>query len=72
MEFIEKAKIRIAHWEKHNLSHMAEYEKFASELEAAGKDESAACIREMAVLYSLGNKSLTRALQCIETGDDGH
>lgn len=65
MEFIEKAKIRIAYWEKHNLSHMAEYEKFASALEEAGENESAACIREMAVLYSLGNKSLTRALASI-------
>ena len=46
MEFHEKAKIRMAHWERHNNSHMAEYQKFASELDAAGNTESAAHIRK--------------------------
>ncbi len=62
----EKAKIRIEHWLKHNHSHVEEYETFATELEAAGKEESAGYIREMAALVTQSNEKLEKALQKLE------
>ena len=61
-----KAKIRIEHWLKHNHSHVEEYETFASELEAAGKGESAGYIREMADLVSRSNEKLEKALESLD------
>ena len=66
MEFIEKAQIRIEHWLTHNESHIKEYETFAEELEAAGKNESAANIREMAALAAQSNVCLRRALNALD------
>jgi hypothetical protein len=63
MDINEKAKIRIEHWLKHNHSHIEEYEAFASELDSAGKEESAWYIREMAALVARSNEKLEKALQ---------
>ena len=38
MDFVEKALVRLNHWIAHNDSHQEEYEKFAAQLEEAGKD----------------------------------
>ena len=50
MDFVEKAQIRLNHWIAHNESHQEEYEKFAAQLEGAGKTTSALQIREMVAL----------------------
>lgn len=63
MDSITKAKIQIAHWLKHSLSHIREYELFASELETAGKTESARYIREMTGLIAQSNEKLEKALK---------
>lgn len=63
MDSNTKARVRIEHWLKHNLSHIQEYEAFASELETAGKEESAGHIREMASLVAQSNEKLEKALQ---------
>ena len=63
MDFIKKARIQMEHWMKHSNSHIEEYESFASELEAAGKGNSAGYIREMADLVARSNEKLEKALQ---------
>ena len=65
MEFIEKTRIRIAHWIKHNEDHLQEYEPLAHELESAGKNESARYIREMTVLIAQSNDCLRSALKAL-------
>ena len=65
MDSIEKAKIRIEHWLKHNQDHLREYEEFAQELEKAGKKETAEHIRNMATLFAQGDKSLQLALETL-------
>ncbi len=39
MDVIEKAKIRIEHWIRHNKDHLEAYKAFARELEAADRME---------------------------------
>ena len=65
MDYLEKARIRIEHWIKHNEDHLREYEEFAKELEKAGKKETADHIRNMAVLVAQGDKSLQLALKTL-------
>ncbi len=66
MDVTEKAKIRIAHWIKHNEDHLHEYEAFARELETAAKNESARYIREMMALMAQSNDHLDKALRSLE------
>jgi hypothetical protein len=66
MDFVEKAQVRLNHWIAHNDSHQQEYEKFAAELEAAGKRASAGQIREMVALSKRSNDCLRRALEALE------
>ncbi|MBU2548234.1 MAG: hypothetical protein KKB20_07495 [Proteobacteria bacterium] len=63
MEFMEKARIRIDHWLRHNLDHLKEYEVFAAELEEAGKADSARHIREMVDL-------MARSVQCLRRAEE--
>ncbi len=62
MEFLEKAKIRLEHWMKHNQEHQKEYLEFADQLEEAGKKTAADSIREMAQLENQSNECLQKAL----------
>jgi len=64
--YYRKATIRIEHWKKHNEDHLEEYETFARELEAAGKNESARHIRQMATLMAESNEYLRRALKALD------
>ncbi len=65
MEFVEKARVRLNHWLAHNDSHQQEYEKFAAELEEAGKSASALQIREMVALSKKSNECLRKALAAL-------
>lgn len=65
MDFTEKARVRITHWVEHSEKHLKEYETFAHDLEAAGKNESAQHIREMAALAAQSNDCLARALKAL-------
>jgi len=66
MDFIEKAAVRLNHWIAHNDSHQQEYQRFAADLEEAGKTESASQIREMVALSKRSNEYLRRALEALE------
>lgn len=66
MDFKQKADIRIRHWIHHNADHAQEYERFAHELENAGKRESAQCLREAAELTKGCAKLLERASVLLE------
>ena len=66
MEFIEKAQIRIEHWMHHNIDHGEDYERFARELDAAGKSESAVHIRKMGSLVEQSNMHLKKALEYLD------
>ena len=66
MELIEKAVIRIEHWVEHNENHLKEYETFAHELEAAGKNETAKHIRDMAALTAQSSDCLRKALKSLD------
>ncbi len=66
MEFVEKARVRLNHWLDHNDSHQQEYEKFAAELEEAGRTASALQVREMVTLSKRSGECLRRALQSLE------
>ena len=65
MDFDEKALARLNHWIAHNESHQEEYEKFAAQLEAAGKRASALQIREMVALSKKSNECLRKALMAL-------
>ena len=66
MDFTEKAAVRLNHWIAHNDSHQAEYERFAAELEEAGKRASALQIREMVALSRSVDECLRKALEALE------
>jgi len=66
MDFIEKAKIRIKHWIRHNTEHLEEYAAFACELETADKDESAHQIRNIFKLIEQSNLHLEKALNALD------
>jgi len=66
MDFVEKALVRLNHWIAHNDSHQQEYEKFAAELEEAGKTASALQIREMVALSKRSRECLRKALEALE------
>jgi hypothetical protein len=70
MNFAEKAKIRIEHWIYHNFDHLDDYEAFATELETAGKSESARHIHEMVSLLSQSNDHLKEALRYLGPDSD--
>ena len=63
MDFEEKAKIRLERWLVHNEEHMADYGKFADQLESAGMKASATHLREMIAWSEKGNDCLRRALE---------
>ena len=65
MAFVEKALVRLNHWIAHNESHQEEYEKFAAQLEEAGKAASALQIREMVALSKKSNECLRQALTAL-------
>ena len=65
MDFVEKAHVRLNHWIAHNESHQDEYEKFAAQLEEAGKTASALQIREMVALSRKSNECLRKALAAL-------
>jgi hypothetical protein len=66
MDFVEKARVRLSHWIAHNDSHQGEYERFAAELEGAGKAASALQIREMVALAKRSGDCLRKALEALE------
>jgi len=66
MDFVEKASIRLEHWITHNEHHQEEYGKFAEQLEAAGKKESADHVREMMTLNAGSTDCLQKALNSLE------
>jgi len=66
MDFIEKARVRLEHWIKHNDHHQEEYEMFAEQLETAGKKNSSAHVREMIALTAKSNECLQKALHALE------
>ena len=66
MDFVEKALVRLNHWIAHNDSHQQEYEKFAAELEEAGKTASALQIRQMVALSKRSRECLRKALEALE------
>jgi predicted transcriptional regulator len=65
MDFVEKARIRLENWTTHNDQHMEEYDRFADQLEQAGKKESANHVREMIQLTSKGTECLRKALAAL-------
>lgn len=62
MDFVHKAGVRIEHWISHNDHHLEDYETFATELESAGKAESAKHIREMILHVARTTECLRKAL----------
>lgn len=65
MEFVEKARIRLAHWIDHNDHHQEDYESFARELEEAGRRESAEHLREVIRHNTRSTECLRKALQAL-------
>jgi hypothetical protein len=65
MDAIEKARVRLEHWISHNEHHHEDYEKFAKELEEAGKLESAGHVKEMLELTSRSTECLKKALKSL-------
>ena len=66
MDFVERARLRLQHWLEHNEKHREEYAAFAAQLEQAGKQASAAHVREMARLARKSDDSLRKALDALE------
>jgi len=66
MNFIEKARIRLEKWNTHNDHHREEYEMFAEQLEAAGKNKSSEHVRKMIALMEECNGCLRDALMDLE------
>ena len=66
MEFTEKAKIRLEHWIEHNDHHHEDYEEFATQLDEAGKGESAQHIRDMIALTAQSTDCLKKALAALD------
>ncbi len=65
MDFIEKAKLRLAHWITHDEHHLEEYGAFMEQLQEAGKQESADHIREMIALTAKSTECLHKALDAL-------
>ena len=65
MDFVEKPQVRLNHWIAHNEGHQEDYEKFAAQLEEAGKPASALQIREMVGLSRKSNECLRKALAAL-------
>jgi len=66
MDSIEKARIRLENWIRHNDHHQGEYEMFAEQLEKLGKNESSRHVREMIEMMAESNESLHKALKALE------
>ncbi|MBW1863407.1 MAG: hypothetical protein JRJ02_13705 [Deltaproteobacteria bacterium] len=66
MDFIEKARVRLENWITHNEHHREEYEMFAEQLDAAGKNESSEHVRQMIESMEKGNEFLRKALKNLE------
>jgi hypothetical protein len=65
MDFVEKARIRLENWTSHNDQHVEEYDRFADQLEEAGKAESANHVREMIQFAAKGTECLRKALAAL-------
>ncbi|MBN2032860.1 MAG: hypothetical protein JW836_06245 [Deltaproteobacteria bacterium] len=65
MDFVEKARIRLEHWIKHNDEHCEEYAVLAQQMEEAGKSESAQQVREVMELSSRSTDCLRKALKAL-------
>jgi hypothetical protein len=65
MDFVHKAGVRIEHWISHNDHHLEDYETFATELESAGKAESAKHIREMILHVARTTECLRKAFRAL-------
>ena len=66
MDFVDKAKVRLEHWIAHNDNHLEDYERFAEQLEEAGKKKSADYVWEMKELSAKSNECLRKALKALE------
>ena len=66
MDFIEKARVRLENWITHNEHHREEYEMFAEQLDAAGKNEGSEHVRQMIESMEKGNEFLRKALKNLE------
>lgn len=66
MDFTVKARMRLEHWLGHNEHHLKDYGDLAAELEAAGKSESAAHIREMVDHAALGTECMKKAIRALD------
>ena len=66
MDSIEKARIRLENWIKHNDHHQEEYKAFAEELERLGKNESSKHVQKMIELMAKSNECLHKALKALE------
>lgn len=65
MDFVEKAKVRLEHWITHNDHHQEEYEIFITQLQEAGKQDSADHLREMMALTEKSTDCLRSALTAL-------
>jgi hypothetical protein len=65
MDSLEKTRMRVEHWLRHNEDHLQEYEKLAAELEKSGKKETADHIRDMITLVTQGDKCLQLAFESL-------
>ncbi len=66
MDFVERARIRIGSWIKHNDHHQEDYESFADELQAAGKKDSAEYVRKVIGLTAECTECLQSAMKSLE------
>ena len=66
VDFMEKARIKMEHWARHNEDHLQEYTSFADKLASTGKDEAVLHIREMVTLIDQSNQCLRKALQTLD------
>jgi hypothetical protein len=66
MDFVEKARIRIESWIKHNDHHQEDYENFADQLQAAGKKDSAEYVRKVIDLTTECTECLQSAMKSLE------
>jgi len=55
----------IEHWIEHNESHVAEYEKWAQQAQAAGLTKGAECIKAAALVIKEAKHKLQEALDAL-------
>jgi hypothetical protein len=66
MDFIEKARNRLAHWITHNDHHQEAYVMFVEQLREAGKIESSEYVRELVELTAKSSECLRKAIKALE------